>query len=331
MDVDALNKGAGRGNSRKEKARRAKAKAKASRAMPKTATGKRAGQKKVTNTLDGWTWKADEQADGWWKTTDWQTKFGSGWWTTANDWTPEETEETMGQIEINNMESSVEMSSIEKCSSNSSKNPRRGRRRRPRKKRQTVVSPTPTDQRVGRRRAPTPAATPRSKSTRSPSQDSATSEPSGMSGASDTSETSSTSSVGTLTRLHTDVPSYNSDGKHVVHVVPCAPTVPHAPVENRSRTPSDMKRRKYVVESADTRGYPRDTLADQITRANELVAIHDTIELRNDDDSLELFDQCDESNQEIQAKCNVKHSGECLNLESRNLVPGDLKKLSSMD
>ena len=96
--------------------------------------------------------------------------------------------------------------------------------------------------------------------------------------ASDTSETSSTSSVGTLTHLHTDLSSYNSDGKHVVHVVHCAPTVPHAPVENRSRTPSETKRRKYVVESADTRANPRDTLADQIIRANELVAIHDTIE-----------------------------------------------------
>ena len=182
-------------------------------------------------------------------------------------------------------------------------------------------------------RAPTPAATPRSKSTRSPSQDSATSEPSGMSetNASDTSETSSTSIVVTLTRLHMDLSSYNSDGKHVVHVVPCAPTVPHARVENRSRTPSEMKRRKYVVESADTRANPCDTLEDQIIRANEPVAIHHTIELRNDDDSLELFDQCDESNQEIQAKCNAKHSGECLNLESRNLVPRDPVKLSSMD
>ena len=47
--------------------------------------------------------------------------------------------------------------------------------------------------------------------------------------------------------------------------------------------------------------------------------------------SLELFDQRGESNQEMQAGCNVKHSGECLNLESRNLVPKDLVKLSSMD
>ena len=54
------------------------------------------------------------------------------------------------------------------------------------------------------------------------------------------------------------------------------------------------KRRKYVVETADSRANPRDTLEDQKIRANELVAIHGTIELRNDDDSLELFDQRDE-------------------------------------
>ena len=78
-----------------------------------------------------------------------------------------------------------------------------------------------------------------------------------------------------------------------------------------------MRRRKYVVdsdfrESADSRANPRDTLEDQRIRAKELVAIHDTIELRNDDDSLELLDQRDESNQDTQAKFNVKHSGECL-------------------
>jgi len=96
-----------------------------------------------------------------------------------------------------------------------------------------------------------------------------------------------------------------------------------------------MRRWKYagesdLRESADSRANPRDTLEDQRIRAKELVAIHDTIELRNDDDSLELFDQRDESNQEIQAKFNVEYHGECSNLESRNLVPGDLVKLSSM-
>ena len=75
--------------------------------------------------------------------------------------------------------------------------------------------------------------------------------------------------------------------------------------------PSEMRRRKYVVdsdlrESADTRANPRDTLEDQRIRAKELVAIHGKIEMRNDDDSLELFDQRDESNQEIQAKPRLK-------------------------
>ena len=36
---------------------------------------------------DGWTW-SDEHVDGLWKTSDWQTGTGSGWWTRANDWTP---------------------------------------------------------------------------------------------------------------------------------------------------------------------------------------------------------------------------------------------------
>ena len=56
---------------------------------------------------DGWIWKSDEQADGW-KTTDWETKRGSEWWTTANDWTKLESEEPMGRIDINNMESKVD-------------------------------------------------------------------------------------------------------------------------------------------------------------------------------------------------------------------------------
>ena len=41
------------------------------------------------------------------------------------------------------------------------------------------------------------------------------------------------SSVETLTpeSLPTDLSPYSSDGGHVVHVVPCAPTVPHVPKE----------------------------------------------------------------------------------------------------
>ena len=164
MDVDALIKGAGKGKS-KGKGKKSKDKGKGKPSNAENSNWQKSWTVKGDEHSDGWTWKGEEQADGWWKMTDLQTIPGSGWWMTANDWTPWESEETMGQIEINNMESLVEISSIEKCSSNLSKNPRRGRRRGPRKKRQTVVSPTPTDQRVGRRRAPTPAATPGSKST----------------------------------------------------------------------------------------------------------------------------------------------------------------------
>ena len=93
-----------------------------------------------------------------------------------------------------------------------------------------------------------------------------------------------------------------------------------------------MRRRKYVGdgdlrESENSRTNPREAFEDQKIRAKELVAIHGTIELRNDDDSLELFDQRDESNQDIQAQFNVNHSAECLNLESPNLMPGDPVKL----
>ena len=63
---------------------------------------------------DGRTW-SDEHVDGLWKTSDWQTGAGSGWWTTANDWTPWESEEPTGGI--------IEINSMERCWS---KNPRRG-------------------------------------------------------------------------------------------------------------------------------------------------------------------------------------------------------------
>ena len=141
MDVDALNKGAGKG-------KKSKGKGKGKPSNAENSNWKKGWPEKGDKHSDGWTWKGGEQADGWWKTTVCQIKPGSGWWTTANDWTPWESEETMGQIEINSMESLVEINSMERCSSNWSKNPRRGRRRRPRKKRQTVVNPTPTGQRV---------------------------------------------------------------------------------------------------------------------------------------------------------------------------------------
>ena len=51
----------------------------------------------------GWIWSC-EQADGWWKTTAWQTGSASEWWMTANDWTSWETEEPIGGIEISSSE-----------------------------------------------------------------------------------------------------------------------------------------------------------------------------------------------------------------------------------
>ena len=36
--------------------------------------------------VDGWIWSG-EHVDGLWRKSDWQTGIGSGWWTTANDWT----------------------------------------------------------------------------------------------------------------------------------------------------------------------------------------------------------------------------------------------------
>ena len=100
---------------------------------------------------DGWTW-SDEHVDGLWKASDWQTGAGSGWWTTANDWTPWESEEPMGGIEIN---------SIERCCS---KNPGRGAKQKT----------SESDRR--RRRTPTPRPSPTPKPSRSPSESSATSE-----------------------------------------------------------------------------------------------------------------------------------------------------------
>ena len=114
---------------------------------------------------DGWTWSG-EQVEGWWTATDWQS---SGQWMSANDETAWEPEEPAGGFEING---------TERCWSRGKE--RRVRRwQRPREekpvkereegardqeaahrssatvemnaqteKRQTVISPTPTEQRV---------------------------------------------------------------------------------------------------------------------------------------------------------------------------------------
>ena len=107
------------------------------------------------------------------KKSDWQTGTGSGWWTTANDWTPWESEEPMGGIEINSME---------RCWS---KNPRRGGKQRTRRWQTSSTSGTSESGRR-RRRTPTPRPSPIPK----PSEGSVTSE---------WSETS-VSSVGSWTR-----------------------------------------------------------------------------------------------------------------------------------
>ena len=99
MDVDALDKGAGKGKS--------KGKGKKSNA-------------ENSNWQKSWKGKGDEHSDGW-KTTDWQTKRGSKWWTTANDWTSWETEEPMGGIDI------TAINSMETCSNNLSKKSRRAK------------------------------------------------------------------------------------------------------------------------------------------------------------------------------------------------------------
>ena len=59
------------------------------------ARAKAKGKAQGDEHADGWTWSG-EHADAWWKTTDWQRGLGSGWWTTANCWTPWESEEPMG-------------------------------------------------------------------------------------------------------------------------------------------------------------------------------------------------------------------------------------------
>ena len=127
---------------------------------------------------DGWTWSG-EQSDARWKTTGWQTGPGSRWWTTANFWTPLESEEPMGEIEINSME---------RCWS---KNFRRCEKQRTSGTSETsarAMSSTSGTSESGRRRRRTP--TPRPSPTPKPSESSVTSE---------WSETS-VSSVGSWTR-----------------------------------------------------------------------------------------------------------------------------------
>ena len=119
---------------------------------------------KVTN-VDGWTWKGDEQANGWWKANTWQS---SGQWMSANGetaWEPEE------KNWWNFLRSTASKDATARAPEGDTEQrvrwwqrPRREERARDQevtysspttvemgaqtKKRQTVISPTPTERRV---------------------------------------------------------------------------------------------------------------------------------------------------------------------------------------
>ena len=176
MDVDALSKGKSKGKGKKVKGQNhtsnvvcwncGKSGHYAKDCRQKwtqdmwSSRGKGKGKVQGYEHADGWTWSG-EQAEGWWKATDGQS---SGQWMSANGETAWEPEEPIGGI--------FEISGTENCDS---KSPRRGteqrvkRWQRPRreegardqeatysssatvemnsetKKRQTVISPRPTE------------------------------------------------------------------------------------------------------------------------------------------------------------------------------------------
>ena len=85
IHVDAPSKGSGKGKSKgKGKKSKSKSKGKGKLNNAESSNWQKGWSEKGDEHADGWTWSG-EQADGWWKTTDWQTGTGSGWWTTAND------------------------------------------------------------------------------------------------------------------------------------------------------------------------------------------------------------------------------------------------------
>ena len=122
MDVDALTKGAGKRKIERERQEEQKAKATGSRAMPKTATGKKAGQKQVTNKLMAGQKQVTNMLMGGGKRQIGRQELVQNGGRQQNDWTLWETEEPARRFEINN---------TERCSSN---NPRRSKWRRPRRK-----------------------------------------------------------------------------------------------------------------------------------------------------------------------------------------------------
>ena len=109
MDVDALSTGKSKGEGKKVKG----------------SSGKGKGSKGQNSNVVCWNcgksgryekdcpqkWRQDkswsetgsrgyEHADGW----TWSGEQAEGWWMTTNDWTPWESEEPMGQIDINGTE-----------------------------------------------------------------------------------------------------------------------------------------------------------------------------------------------------------------------------------
>ena len=68
MDVDALNKSAGKGKSN-GKGKKSKGKGKGKPSNAANSNWQKGWTEKGDEHSVGWTWKGDEQADGWWKTT----------------------------------------------------------------------------------------------------------------------------------------------------------------------------------------------------------------------------------------------------------------------
>ena len=95
MDVDALSKGSGKGKS-KPKGMKGNSKSKGKgegklNNAERSILERRIAEKRLSileqgdEHIDGCIWSGQQGDDGWWKTTDWLKKIGSGWWMTAND------------------------------------------------------------------------------------------------------------------------------------------------------------------------------------------------------------------------------------------------------
>ena len=95
MDVDALSKGSGKGKSKgKSMKGKSKSKGKSEGTLNNAESSileRKIAEKRLSileqgdEHVDGCIWSGQQGDDGWWKTTDWLKKIGSGWWMTAND------------------------------------------------------------------------------------------------------------------------------------------------------------------------------------------------------------------------------------------------------